>query len=145
MVGLWWIWNLYLVNKVPKNLFSKYVRKGIRHGIREGIRNSLKAISSSHGHGGGSSSSYGGSQVHDHASGVHRIHNPEPKVEGRELPGAEADSAVAAASTVPSLVVVPPPNSEPSDEWWLEIDRIAEMLNNDIMNDDQLWKELSRR
>ena len=47
MVGLWWIWNLYLVDKIPKNLFSKYIKKGIRHGIREGIRNSLKAVSGS--------------------------------------------------------------------------------------------------
>ena len=57
MVGLWWIWNLYLVDKIPKNLFSKYIKKGIRHGIREGIRNSLKAVSGSDSYG---ESSYGG-------------------------------------------------------------------------------------
>lgn len=62
MVGLWWIWNLYLVDKIPKNLFSKYIKKGIRHGIREGIRNSLKAVSGSdYGDGGrgGGRDSYG--------------------------------------------------------------------------------------
>lgn len=59
MVGLWWIWNLYLVDKIPKNLFSKYIKKGIRHGIREGIRNSLRAVSGSDYGGGGESDSYG--------------------------------------------------------------------------------------
>jgi hypothetical protein len=44
VVGMWWIWNLYLVDKVPKNLFSGYIKKGIRKGIKDGIRNSLKAV-----------------------------------------------------------------------------------------------------
>ena len=56
MVGLWWIWNLYLVDKIPKNLFGKYIKKGIRHGIREGIRNSLKAVSGSNYDDGGGAS-----------------------------------------------------------------------------------------
>ena len=73
MVGLWWIWNLYLVDKIPKNLFSKYIKKGIRHGIREGIRNSLKAVSGSGSYG------YG------------REGEAEDGVQSRELPLSEEE------------------------------------------------------